>query len=284
MSDALGDAYAKLARTRVQIDQLHRMVEGFLMYWPVGSTSKVDPGPDEETWSFAIGSPIPKDIPILIGEILLNLRAPLDYLACAIALKYSGSNKGVAFPFGRDQAGLEVQIKEKARRLPAAAVDLIRHWKPYKGGSDLLWAIHNLNISDKHLNLLPVNLRTGANSTTYLTVWTGLALVIGSRKGQHLLVERRSAEEISAMGSPTAVYEVGPGTQLNFGTAGCTAEESMQYLTCTPGATFSTDMRPSLDVAFVEHVGDPLEPVGAVLLRMSGTALSLVEEFDKNFF
>lgn len=284
MADALENAYAKLDRARVQIRQLERMIQGFLMYWPVGSTSKVDAALDEETWSFAIGSPIPKDVPILIGEVLLNIRSPLDYLACALALQHTGSMKGVAFPFGGDQAGLEAQIKQKAAKLSAAAVDRIRDWKPYKGGSDLLWAIHNLNIADKHRNLLPVNLRTGGNSTTRLTVWTGLALVLGSRAAQHMNVDRKSAEEIAAMGSPTAVYEVDAGMQLNFGTVGCTPEESMRYLTCTPGATFSTDMRPSLDIAFAEHVGDPLEPVCSVLSRMAVLTSDLVKDFDKRFF
>jgi hypothetical protein len=38
------------------------------MYWPVGYTSKIDIERDEEVWSFSIGAPIPKDIPVAIGD------------------------------------------------------------------------------------------------------------------------------------------------------------------------------------------------------------------------
>lgn len=284
MTTPLDGIYAKLDRTKTQIDHLQRMIDGFCMYWPVGKTSKLDVERDEEVWSFTIEAPIPKDIPVAIGEVLHNIRTPLDHLACAVALKYSGSNKGVYFPFGADKKTLEDQMREKCKRLPATALDLIRKWRPYRSGNDLLWAIHDLNRSDKHAEIVPVNLSSGSNSETYLTVWSGMALVLGSRTGQHLYAVRRSPEEMAQMGSPTAMYDVPPGTQINYGTDGCTAEESLQFLTTTPGATFSTDMRPSLGIAFKRNVGASLEPVCSVLTRMASEARSVVADFEKNLF
>jgi hypothetical protein len=126
------------------------------MYWPAGYTSKIDIERDEEVWSFSIGASIPKDIPVAIGEVLHNIRTPLDHMACAVAS------------------------------------DLLRNWRPYKGGNELLWALHDMNRSDKHAEIAPVNLSSGSNSETYLTVWSGMALVLGSRAGQHLYAVRRS--------------------------------------------------------------------------------------------
>jgi hypothetical protein len=80
------------------------------------------------------------------------------------------------------------------------------------------------------------------------------------------------------------MYAVPPGTQLNYGTAGCTPEESLQFLTTTPGATFSTDMRPSLGIAFKRNVRPALEPVCSVLARMASEARSVIADFEKNFF
>ena len=260
------------------------MIEGFLKYWPIGHVSSIDPVLDEEVWSFALGSQIPPDIPVMIGEVLHNIRSSLDQLMCAIASNYSGTSKDTYFPFSKEADSLDSQIKQKCRRLPGAANDLIRKWRPYKGGNDLLWFLHDLNRSDKHVDIIPVNLSTGVNSATYLTVWSGLILVIGHRNAQHLLVRRASLEEIAQMGSPTAVYSVPPGTQLSFNTHGCSAEESMEFLRSTPGAKFSTDMRPMLDVAFRDNCHEPLEPVCSVLTRMADEARKVVVDFEKAFF
>lgn len=283
-TSALSGIYAKLDRTGAQIHQLGQMIEGFFLYWPVGHVSTLDKELDEEIWSFAIGSPILPDIPVAIGEVLHNIRSPLDQLVSMVAQNHSSSARDTYFPFGSDGAALEDQIKQKCKKLPSDAVDLIRKWKPYKGGNDLLWAVHDLNRSDKHRAIVPVNLSTGANSATYLTVWRGLALVVGHRNAQHLVVYRASPEEIAAMGSPTAVYEVPVRTRLNFSTAGCSAEESLQFLRTTPGATFTTDMHPNFNIAFKDALGAPLEPVCLALTRMAREAHSVVVDFEKAFF
>ena len=280
---ALNGIYAKLERTDSQIQQLAGMIEAFFMYWPVGQISTFDQTLDEDVWTFAIGSPILPDIPVVIGEVLHNIRSSLDLVISAVAKQCGGSGKGTGFPFGADATALEDQITQKCKPLPHRAVDLIRKWQPYKGGNDLLWAIHDLNRADKHREIVPVNLSTGSNSATYLRIWTGLALVIGHRNAQHLIVSRRSPQEIAEMDSPTAVYEVPPGTQLNFSTVGCTAEESLQFLRTTPGATFTTDMQPALDIAFKDTVGAPLEPVCSALTRMAREARAVIADFEKEF-
>jgi hypothetical protein len=280
----LSGIYAKVSRASAQIPELARMVEGFFLYWPIGQVSKMDAARDEEVWSFAIGSEILPDIPVAIGEILHNIRSSLDQLACAIAEKTGGAGRDTYFPFGADANALDEQIKQKCKRLPQGAIDLVHKWKPYHGGNDLLWAVHDLNRSDKHRHVVPVNLSTGSNKTTYLTVWTGLVLVIGHRQAQHLMVHRASAEEISKMGSPTAVYSVPRGTHLNFSTQGCTADESLEFLRTTPGATFTTDMRPLLNLAFAGTARDPLQPVCSVLSEMTEEVRKVIVDFEKAFF
>ena len=281
---ALNGICAKLDRTGTQIHQLAGMIEVFFKYWPVGQIATFDQELDEDVWAFAIGSPILPDIPVVVGEVLHNIRSPLDLVIGTVAKKCGGSGKGACFPFGANAAAFEDQIKQKCKTLPLQAVALIRKWQPYKGGNDLLWAIHDLNRSDKHRDIVPVNLSTGSNSATYLRVWTGLALVIGHRNAQHLVVNRPSSQEIAVLRSPTAIYEVPPGTQLNFSTIGCTAEESLQFLRTTPGATFTTDMHPNLDIAFKDAVGAPLEPVCSALTRMAKEARAVIADFEKEFF
>jgi|SRR5882762_198517 len=51
----------------------------------------------------------------------------------------------------------EVQfIERKIEGMRAVIKDAIRSVKPYKGGNDILWTIHDLDIVDKHRILLAV--------------------------------------------------------------------------------------------------------------------------------
>jgi len=86
------------------------------------------------------------------------------------------------------------------------------------------------------------------------------------------------------MGSPTAVYEIEAGMQLGFGTVGCTAEQSLEYLTLTPGATVQTDMRPTFGIGFKSMIGGAMEPVDMTLQRMAALVREILNSFDKKFF
>ena len=180
----LQNANAKLDRTKNQINQLRTMIDGVLRYSSHRRIKRLDQECDEEIWSFELCTPIPQDIPVVIGEILHNLRSPLDHLACALARQHSGTDKGVFFPFGANLEAFEMQANEKCKKLSKDAVDMIRAQRPFRGGNELLWAIHDMNRSDKHREISPINLCTSANSASYLITRSGLALVLGSRTGQ----------------------------------------------------------------------------------------------------
>lgn len=280
----LVNAYAKLDRTSGQISELRGLIGTCLRYSSFQTVRRFDADRDEEVWSFQLDPPIPAEVAVIVGEVLHNLRVPLDYLACALARLNTGSDKGEYFPFGEDEDAFTEQTKQKCKKLSVEATNMIQALKPYKGGNDLLWSIHQMNRADKHREITPINLHTGSNSLSYLTVLSGLALVIGSRAGQHLTVVRRSAHEIAQMGSPTAVYEVEPGLQLNFDTVGCTAEQSLEYLTTTPGAVVQTDMRPTFSIGFKAAMGVAMEPVDMTLQRMTNLVREILNSFEKRFF
>jgi hypothetical protein len=113
------------------------MIEGFFLYWPVGQVSRLDEELDEDVWSFAIGSKILPDIPVAIGEILHNIRSPLDQLMSLIAQKNGGLGKATYFPFSADAAGLEDQIRQKCKQLPPAALEP-EHWRKQRQLPDSL--------------------------------------------------------------------------------------------------------------------------------------------------
>ncbi|HBQ3760065.1 hypothetical protein MWG98_09065 [Klebsiella quasipneumoniae] len=108
---------------------------------------------------------IPEDISCYIGDIIHNLRAALDLLACDLVRRAGGSTNGVYFPFASGADELEAAIvKRKIGRAGQDIVSIIRAMKPYTGGNKYLRAIHDLDIADKHLALIPVATYVGLNN------------------------------------------------------------------------------------------------------------------------
>ncbi|MBZ0248091.1 MAG: hypothetical protein K8F93_00385 [Burkholderiales bacterium] len=289
-NEYLESAIAKIKRAESQVDDLNSRIVRFFDSSGYEIVSERDYGLDEEVWRFELRDQIPAEIAVVAGEVVHNVRSALDNLMCALAFAHSGSTRDTYFPVGKDVNGLQTEIASKTKKLPQLARDMIAALKPYKGGNDLLYYLHDLNRTDKHVRLAVVNQCTSSHTATYLTVRRGLAYVVGARCGQHLLIKeyldpiRPTAAEIAAMPSPTAVYRLKPGASIKFGTKGCAAHKSREFLVTSPGAEFETDMKPAFDVTF-QDVG-PLEgePTVALLSQMREATARIVSEFRRTFF
>jgi hypothetical protein len=98
---------------------------------------------------------LPFDALAAAGDVIQNLRSALDYLAQQLVWSGSGSepSRSVQFPIAKDAVTYE---SDKARRVEGMcpkAIKAIDALKPYKGGNDALWKIHELNNIDKHRTL-----------------------------------------------------------------------------------------------------------------------------------
>lgn len=121
----------------------------------VGLVDADDGGPP---WAQSqVSIPLPPEMTAaLIGDIIHNLRTSLDHMASELARLNQQSDKGVYFPFAENVHGLEEQIRNKNfRRCGRDAVDLLRTFRPYRGGNAELRAIHDLDVTDKHRSLVP---------------------------------------------------------------------------------------------------------------------------------
>ncbi len=107
------------------------------------------------TWTVYTDAPAPKELPLLFGDAVHNMRACLDWLACS-AVEANGQNpKGVHFPFAKDAEDLPRLIKDKHfHRAAPEVVALLTSLKPYKGGAEQLRALHDMDNKDKHSMLL----------------------------------------------------------------------------------------------------------------------------------
>ena len=100
------------------------------------------------------------DIALILGDAVHNLNSALDIawmriIERVVPAAVSDYAKFPVYP-SRDAlkgalTGIKVHIAN-----PALFDLMMSHIKPYNGGNDALWAIHKLDILDKHRLLIPV--------------------------------------------------------------------------------------------------------------------------------
>lgn len=275
-------AFAKLERSVAQIGDFNDRISAFFQTNPYQVLAELNADRTCQVWKWRLARKLPLEWAVIAGEILHNLRSPIDQVVAAVAVLHCGQESGVAFPFGRNLQEFETALG-KQKKLPADARDLIRALKPYKGGNDLLWALHYLNKRDKHRShLVPINMPS-ETSVSYICFWKGLPLVIGCKNGEHLLMEKPfTDQDLMETGKPLALYDVRPG-RIIFGEAGTAGDESLEFMTTTAGAVFEADFYPSLNVGFAD-VGLDGKPVIIALNEMRQLVERILLTFEDRFF
>jgi hypothetical protein len=105
--------------------------------------------------------PLPLRFHIEAGAYINAIRSSLDILACALANRYCKTLVDiVSFPIARSPEHFDELKRGKfIKALPATEQTIIEELKPYKGGNDLLYALHMLDIVRKYRRLLTVATR-----------------------------------------------------------------------------------------------------------------------------
>jgi hypothetical protein len=98
---------------------------------------------------------LPFDALPAAGDVVHNLRSALDHLACQLVWVGSGEepSRRVEFPIAKDAATYEGEKARKLEGMCSKAIKAIDALKPYKGGNNALWRIHELDNIDKHREL-----------------------------------------------------------------------------------------------------------------------------------
>jgi hypothetical protein len=148
------NSHAKLGRAKRHIAELRDCLKPYFAKGAVNISNTTIKG--GEFSCIANYEALPADVPLILGDIFHNLRTSLDLMASELARTTSGDHKGVYFPFAYQESALDEQIKlKKFHKCGQAAVDQLKALRPYKGGNEDLRAIHDMDIMDKHVALLP---------------------------------------------------------------------------------------------------------------------------------
>lgn len=152
------DCRLKVERAKSHIDELDRVIAEHKTNKPpiVEYADRIGPdGVTRKTLSVIAKAP-PPITSAIIGDAIHNLRSALDLMAVRLVELTGADGEDTSFPFGKDEKSFLKEIKNKNfdKASPIDQAELIA-LRPYNGGDDKLFALHKLNILDKHKRIIP---------------------------------------------------------------------------------------------------------------------------------
>lgn len=238
----------KLERAKRHIRDTETAVRDFIAGNPYDIFEEVDLKTGEQHVKVRLSdAPIPGDIGLTAADAIHNMRVSLDQLACSLAAQHGfPDSRSTYFPFGRSRDHFETDaIKKKIKRLSPAAQAMVALQKPYRGGDDMLWSLHALDLMDKHQKLVPV-----------YSTGSGVAFFGLTKK------------PIKLIANPT--WSV--------------AENDMTIAIFPPGTYPEGNFKISFNVAFGEVGPVEGKPIVAVLNVLAARVDKILGKFEKGFF
>lgn len=283
MSNSLEDISIKIERAETQILDLERKVTTFFNSKPYTLVSKVDRQLSIQIFQISLTVPPPKEFKVIVGEILHNLRSSLDYLACALAIEHSGSCDKIYFPFGKNVDAFEDELRKKTKLICSDGKEMIRALKPYRGGNELLWLLHDLNRKDKHISIVPVILDVVADLDTII-VNEGTLHSVGPRTGRHFIFDPTTTHlsQVVAECQPKIVFEGGVARIRFEDFSG--PKDKFELATCSLGAKFDANFEPIFNIAINDIQITKREPVITHLSQIRELVQSIFLTFKDRFF
>ena len=205
--------------------------------------------------------------PLIVGDIIHNLRSALDHLVCQLAI-LNGNDvsccDGTHFPICIHKSDFRKADKRLKKLISPEAFALIEDLQPYKAADEgkrptaaLLWAVHKLNIIDKHRTLLVVGKLFRATDLAY-TLDGGTPTSIDIDKSWRPLED---GTEIASIDLSTVPFKAG-------------AENKMRMQGGTEAQVF----------IYETGCGCDGQEVGKVMLACMGRVSEIIGQFESKCF
>jgi hypothetical protein len=174
------DSRLKLKRARRHIAELEGEIAELIERQPYAIVPDCDDPCSYGLKIRALGD-VTEPLSPIVGDVIHNLRAALDLLACGLVGRKGENTRKVYFPFSTSASTFDEALqKSRIGRAGSDVVDAIRSLKPYRDGDTALWGLHGLDIEDKHRALIllavagPGELLVFDEEFGYTTLATGL--------------------------------------------------------------------------------------------------------------
>jgi hypothetical protein len=161
-TDRLIGPVLKIQRASEHLGDLYARHRYFGTPHPYGIYTERDEEAKVVRYRFHLYKTIPPEWSLIIGDLLHNLRSALDLIAWQL-VEANGNrpDEHTKFPIGESEKAWESGesgakiLQRKGHAIGDEPMAVLRTLKPYKGGDDALYALHRLNIEDKHHLLIP---------------------------------------------------------------------------------------------------------------------------------
>lgn len=216
-TDILYSAFLKVKRAEHHIDNFCRLERQYIN--ARRRASRRVAGKDQ-----IFGGHLSTDAPIIIGDVIHNLRTSLDHAFYALVLSNGQEpDHNTQFPFNREKDKLLEKIsKMKTRPNDDVLQYIVDKLKPYESGGDL-YGVHKLDIADKHKFLIETNAVMAIEELTTVSLdggyigpsISGINIVLPSgSKGAAVRVDRNLKAQIK--GDPNNIYDIRFGFDQPF--------------------------------------------------------------------
>jgi hypothetical protein len=149
----------KVERAKKHVSDVEGQLRGFFDTKPYVIGTKRDPQTRRLIYYLtSVVEPSPL-LAATVGDALHNLRSALDHLAhrlVVVGIGRSGPFYYVYYPIFDSATEYEAKKMGQIKGMRQSAIDAIDATRPYKGGNDQLWMLHNLDKIDKHRLLIAV--------------------------------------------------------------------------------------------------------------------------------
>lgn len=198
----------KVKRANEHIDQLNALLTSFFRSGNVYEVRvDYDAQKRKNICVAEVMKQLPESIPLSIGDAAHNLRSALDILSCEI-VRAEGENptKHTKFVFRSSRDELIAAINGGSLKCARAGIIALIVYviQPYPGGDgEPLHALHDLDINDKHFNVLPIALVTAIKNISGFSPATGLAffgLDVHLSRGKIQLISQADKIQLTGYG------------------------------------------------------------------------------------
>lgn len=147
----------KLHRAAEHVGNVRATVDAYLSERPYRLMIRSDANTYQRTTYVKQHAAWPKFLNCEIGDAIHNMRSALDHIMWQLVSDKTEIHErhNIQFPFAQKLESLDRTIENRKAGLAGKnVVNAIKELKPYRGGNEILWTIHELDVADKHHGIL----------------------------------------------------------------------------------------------------------------------------------
>ncbi len=157
---AKSNAVLKIERADEHIAEIGKQVSLLPDFYSASMETNPKTGKPAVKYGLSKDAPATSRFGLLIGDAVHNLKCALDYAWLGVMEKKvsAAADRDTKFPVYPTAEHLKAFLKGRKIDVVCESLydSMVTHIKPYKGGNDSLWAIHQLDKGDKHRLLTPL--------------------------------------------------------------------------------------------------------------------------------